>query len=201
MKFNRLIFPIVLLLMPLYISAQSIDSLYKRADSFRERYSTKYYNGISAIEAIEKTDLFWYLMQTPRGMEFMILDAAGKNTKPAFDQQKVASLLSDFEGLKEIKPYKLPFTHIVFNQSIETLKFRIQDFDYTVLLKDYSISREPVRSAQNRYWGSVQRENVNRKVKSPDGKKEAYISEGNLWVTDLTTDVSKKLSYDGSDYE
>ena len=54
MKFNRLIFPIVLLFMPLYISAQSIDSLYKRADSFRGLFSTKYYNGISAIEAIEK---------------------------------------------------------------------------------------------------------------------------------------------------
>lgn len=201
MKFNRLIFPIVLLFMPLYISAQSIDSLYKRADSFRELFSTKYYNGISAIEAIEKTDLFWYLTQTPRGMEFMILDAVGKNIKPAFDQEKIASLLADYDDLKTPNPYNLPFRHVVINKSVDTLKFRIEDFNYIISLKEYSISREPVRNAQNRYWGSVQRENVNRKVKSPDGKKEAYISEGNIWVTDLTTDESKKLSYDGSDFE
>lgn len=201
MKIKRLIIPVVLLFMPLCITAQSIDSLYKRADSFREQYSTKYYNGISAIGAIEKTDMFWYLTQTPRGMEFLIIDATGKETRSAFDQQRIASLLSDFNDLKEIKPYNLPFRHVVFNQSVDTLRFRIQNFDYSISLKEYSISREPVRNAQNRYWGSVQRENVNRKVKSPDGKKEAYISEGNIWVTDLTTDESKKLSYDGSDYE
>lgn len=201
MKFNRLIIPVFLLFIPLCISAQTIDSLYKRADSFRDQYAAKYYYGISAIDAIEKTDLFWYLTQTPRGMEFMIIDVAGKKTSSAFDQQRVASLLSDFKDLNKIEPYNLPFRSVIFNQSVDTLKFRVENFDYTIALKEYSISREPVRNDQNRYWGSVQRENSNRKVKSPDGKREAYISEGNLWVTDLTTEVSKQLSYDGTDYE
>ncbi|MBF6598033.1 MAG: DPP IV N-terminal domain-containing protein [Fermentimonas sp.] len=201
MKFNRFILPVVLLFVPLCISAEIIDSLYNRANSFRERYSTKYYNGISSIDSIEKTDLFWYLTQTPRGMEFLIIDATGKETRSAFDQQRVALLLTNFEDLKEIKPYNLPFRSLVFNQSIDTLKFRIEEFDYTIALKEYSISREPVRNEQNRYWGSFQRENANRKVKSPDGKKEAYISEGNIWVIDLTTEEVKKLSNDGSDYE
>lgn len=201
MKFNRFILPVVLLFVPFCISAEIIDSLYNRANSFRERYSTKYYNGISSIDSIEKTDLFWYLTQTPRGMEFLIIDATGKETRSAFDQQRVALLLTNFEDLKEIKPYNLPFRSLVFNQSIDTLKFRIEEFDYTIALKEYSISREPVRNEQNRYWGSFQRENANRKVKSPDGKKEAYISEGNIWVIDLTTEEVKKLSNDGSDYE
>ena len=201
MKFNRLIIPVFLLFIPLCISAQTIDSLYKRADSFRDQYAAKYYYGISAIDAIEKTDLFWYLTQTPRGMEFRIIDVTGKKTSSAFDQQRVASLLSDFKDLNKIEPYNLPFRSVIFNQSVDTLKFRVENFDYTIALKEYSISREPVRNDQNRYWGSVQRENSNRKVKSPDGKREAYISEGNLWVTDLATEVSKQLSYDGTDYE
>ncbi len=201
MKFNRLIIPVFLLFIPLCISAQTIDSLYKRADSFRDQYAAKYYYGISAIDAIEKTDLFWYLTQTPRGMEFRIIDVTGKKTSSAFDQQRVASLLSDFKDLNKIEPYNLPFRSVIFNQSLDTLKFSVENFDYTIALKEYSISREPVRNDQNRYWGSVQRENSNRKVKSPDGKREAYISEGNLWVTDLTTEVSKQLSYDGTDYE
>ncbi len=201
MKFNRLIIPVFLLFIPLCISAQTIDSLYKRADSFRDQYAAKYYYGISAIDAIEKTDLFWYLTQTPRGMEFRIIDVTGKKTSSAFDQQRVASLLSDFKDLNKIEPYNLPFRSVIFNQSVDTLKFSVENFDYTIALKEYSISREPVRNDQNRYWGSVQRENSNRKVKSPDGKREAYISEGNLWVTDLTTEVSKQLSYDGTDYE
>lgn len=129
MKFNRFILPVVLLFVPFCISAEIIDSLYNRADSFRERYSTKYYNGISSIDSIEKTDLFWYLTQTPRGMEFLIIDATGKETRSAFDQQRVALLLTNFEDLKEIKPYNLPFRSLVFNQSIDTLKFRIEEFD------------------------------------------------------------------------
>ena len=103
MKFNRLIIPVFLLFIPLCISAQTIDSLYKRADSFRDQYAAKYYYGISAIDAIEKTDLFWYLTQTPRGMEFMIIDVAGKKTSSAFDQQRVASLLSDIKDLNKIE--------------------------------------------------------------------------------------------------
>lgn len=201
MKINRIILPLVLLFISLYMSAQTIDSLYKRADSFRDQYATKYYNGISEIGAIEKTDLFWYLTQTPRGTEFLMIDVTKKNTISAFDQQKVATLLSNFDDLNKIEPYDLPFRYIIFNQFVDTLKFRIENFDYTIPLKEYSISREPVRNDQNRYWGSVQRDNANRKVKSPDGKNEAYISEGNLWVTDLVTKESKQLSYDGTDYE
>ncbi len=201
MKINRIILPLVLLFISLYMSAQTIDSLYKRADSFRDQYATKYYNGISEIGAIEKTDLFWYLTQTPRGTEFLMIDVTKKNTISAFDQQKVATLLSNFDDLNKIEPYDLPFRYIIFNQFVDTLKFRVKNFDYTIPLKEYSISREPVRNDQNRYWGSVQRDNANRKVKSPDGKNEAYISEGNLWVTDLVTKESKQLSYDGTDYE
>ena len=180
---------------------QTIDSLYKRGDSFREKYESKFYYGISEIGAIDKTHQFWYLTQTTRGMEFFLIDADTKRTTPAFDQEKVAETLIRYADIKEIDPFQLPFRQIRFNEAIDTLTFRLNGFNYTLALKDYTLTRAALPEPPGHYWGSVYKENVKRRVKSPDGKQEAYISEGNLWLTDLTTNKTKRLSNDGSEYE
>lgn len=201
MKLKQTFFTFIFLLFSLLISGQNMVSLYKRADSFREQYATRYYYGISEIGHINGKHQFWYLTQTPQGMEFFLIDADGRKTRSAFDQQRVAELLSRYSGDEKIDPYKLPFRRIDFNGTIDTLTFRVEMFNYTLALNDYSLTRKPVPERQVDYWGSVYRENTNRRIKSPDGKKEAYISEGNLWVTDLSTKEHKRLSDDGSEYE
>lgn len=50
-------------------------------------------------------------------------------------------------------------------------------------------------------WSRIFKEDAKEKVLSPDSTKEAYISEGNLWVLDLQTQQRKQLSLDGSPYE
>ncbi|MCD8179675.1 MAG: DPP IV N-terminal domain-containing protein [Tannerellaceae bacterium] len=50
-------------------------------------------------------------------------------------------------------------------------------------------------------WSRIFKEDAKEKVLSPDSTKEAYISEGNLWVLDLQTQQKKQLSLDGSPYE
>ena len=45
------------------------------------------------------------------------------------------------------------------------------------------------------------KEDSRERVTSPDGKSEAYISEGNLWVRDKETGQARRLSDDGSPYE
>jgi len=47
----------------------------------------------------------------------------------------------------------------------------------------------------------VFKEDSRERVTSPDGKSEAYISEGNLWVRDKETGQARRLSDDGSPYE
>lgn len=200
MRMKQLFFAFYFTLFPLFTSGQSIDSLYKRANNFRDRYATQFFYGISEIRNIDGTDQFWYLTQTPRGMEFLMIDAAGKKNIAAFDQQKLAALLSDYDKSKTIDPYQLPFRQVSFNRAIDTLRFRADGFNYTLSLKDYLITREPVSESPLEYWGSVQRENVARRITSPDGKKEAFVSEGNIWIRDLATKESKQVSYDGTNY-
>ncbi len=201
MRQKQLFFAFCFALFPLFISGQSIDSLYKRAENFRDRYATQYFYGITEIRAIDGTDRFWYLTQTPRGMEFLLINAAEKKITAAFDQQKLAVLLSEYDKSETIDSFRLPFRQISLNRTIDTLRFQWSDFNYTLALKDYSLTREPVSTRQFEYWGAVQRENEVRPIASPDGKKEAYISEGNIWIRDIATKESKQVSYDGSDYE
>lgn len=195
---TRLIF--ILLFFPIMLCGQDMSSLYKKADAFRETYSSKYYYGISAIEAIEGTPRFWYLTRTPNGMEYFIIDADQKNVKQAFDQQKLSKSLSSYLK-KDIESYKLPFRTIKYNSKMDSVFFDIEGNRYGCSLNNYVINQLPKREASERYWGGVFKEDSKSRVESPDGKYEAYISEGNLWITDLATKANKKLSIDGSPYE
>ena len=180
---------------------QSIDSLYRQADSFRNKYSGKYYYGLSDIKPINETHSFWYLTQTPNGNEFFMIDADKKEVYPAFNQQKLASILGKISN-KDIDPYKLPFRTIEYNKNKDSIYFRIDGIKYNCSLTDYTVNKDKDQTPQNEYyWGGVFKENRKDKIKSPDGKKEAYIAEGNLWVTNLETKESKKISNDGSIYE
>lgn len=182
------------------LCGQDMSSLYKKADSFRETYSSKYYYGISAIEAIEETPRFWYSTRTPNGIEYFIIDADHKNVKQAFDQQRLSKSLSEYLK-KDIESYKLPFKTIKYNSKMDSVFFDIEGHRYVCSLNNYVVIQLLKREGSERYWGGVFKEDSKSKVKSPDGKYEAYISEGNLWVTDIATKANKKLSHDGSPYE
>lgn len=188
--------------LPIFCFGQDMDSLYRKADSFWNKYATKYYNGISDIRPIGKTHNFWYITQTPKGSEFFILNGDKKEAYAAFDQQRLSDSLGVINK-KEIDPYKLPFRLISYNDNMDSLYFDIGDEKYNCDLGSYTITKERNHQQRNQggYWGGVFKEDRRDSSKSPDGKKEAYISEGNLWITDLETKKSKKISNDGSNYE
>jgi len=180
---------------------ESVLSRYNKADAFRKKYMEGYHYAISEIGSIGDTHSFWYSTHTPRGTEFFLIDAGNRTTTAAFDQLKMAEALSCFSDLEEPDPWKLPLGTIRFNKSIDTLSFHLKGFDCRVSLADYTITRLPTAERSPHYWEALQRENGDHKVTSPDGKKRAYISEGNLWVTDLASGKSTRLSDDGSPYE
>ncbi|WP_419033197.1 DPP IV N-terminal domain-containing protein [Dysgonomonas gadei] len=191
-----------LLLFTLLISSfaygQTIDSLYKQADRFRDKYTDKYYYGLSDIKPVNESHSFWYLTRTPKGSEFFLINADKKEVSPAFDQQKLATALAKVIN-KETDPYKLPFRTLQYSKNMDSIYFSVDETKYICLLADYTISKDKDQTPRNDYyWGGIFKEDRKDKVKSPDGKQEAYISEGNLWVTDLATKENKKISIDGS---
>ncbi|SBV97980.1 S9 family peptidase [uncultured Dysgonomonas sp.] len=186
------------LLISSFAYGQTIDSLYKQADRFRDKYANKFYYGLSDIKPINESHSFWYLTRTPKGSEFFLINADKKEVSPAFDKQKLATALAKVIN-KETDPYKLPFKTLQYSKNMDSIYFSIDETKYNCLLADYTISKDKDQTPRNDYyWGGVFKEDRKDKVKSPDGKREAYISEGNLWVTDLTTKENKKISIDGS---
>lgn len=186
------------LLISSFAYGQTIDSLYKQADRFRDKYTDKYYYGLSDIKPVNELHSFWYLTRTPKGNEFFLINADKKEVSPAFDQQKLAASLAKVIN-KETDPYKLPFRTLQYSKNMDSIYFSVDDTRYICLLADYTLIKDKEQTPRNDYyWGGVFKEDRKDKVKSPDGKKEAYISEGNLWVTDLATKENKKISIDGS---
>lgn len=186
------------LLISSFAYGQTIDSLYKQADRFRDKYANKFYYGLSDIKPINESHSFWYLTRTPKGSEFFLINADKKEVSPAFDQQKLATSLAKVID-KETDPYKLPFRTLQYSKNLDSIYFSVDETKYICLLSDYTISKDKDQTPRNDYyWGGVFKENRKDKVKSPDGKREAYISEGNLWVTDLGAKENKKISIDGS---
>lgn len=186
------------LLISSFAYGQTIDSLYKQADRFRDKYTDKYYYGLSDIKPVNESHSFWYLTRTPKGSEFFLINADKKEVSPAFDQQKLAASLAKVID-KEADPYKLPFRALQYSKNMDSIYFSVDGTRYICLLTDYTLIKDKEQTPRNDYyWGGIFKEDRKDKVKSPDGKKEAYISEGNLWVTDLATKENKKISIDGS---
>lgn len=183
-----------------HTQSQDIKTLYEQADSFRQKYESKFYYGINNIQPINKTHRFWYMTNTENGKEYLIMDADNKKTYPAFDHKKLAESLHSKLN-QNVDRYKLPFTSIRYSEKLDSLYFDINKIPYACSLNNYQIVQLPDVPNTESYWGGVFKEDRKDKIKSPDNKQEAYISEGNLWVRNLETGVKTKISTDGSDYE
>lgn len=182
-------------------TSQDLKVLYDQSNNFRQKYENLVENSVLSINSIDDSNYFWYLVQSSKGNEFILIHTEDKKSQAAFDQERLADSLMRFAECKHIKPYDLPFKNIRFNKTLDTLSFSIDRINYRCILKDYQLLRTEMsdnRRNRNEYWGRSNREESREKVLSPDKQKEAYISEGNLWVTDLNTKKSKKLSYDGT---
>ena len=192
-------FLIALLLFPLMLSAQGIEGLYQRADNYTELFTSKYYYGAQNVRAGYRTNLFYYETQTPDGREYFIIDPVTATQEKAFDKERISAELSKFLN-REVDPNNLPIRRV--RPEKDSLFFTINDVDHFMTLADYKIAKSQKQNDYTvYYWGLIDKEDKKATVPSPDGKKEAYISEGNLWVKDIETGERKQLSNDGSPYE
>ncbi len=197
----RFIVPLLFLLSPCLTVAQNMSDLYKRADNYSELFTSKYYNGVANVKSIDNSPYFTYQTNTRKGTEYYLIDADKKVLNSAFNQERLANALSVVLN-KKVEPYKLPISQVVLNKQLDSLFFRVKSKDYHVDLNNYSVKEKADEGKDTSYyWGSASKEDSKEKVTSPDGKKDAYISEGNLWVEDKTTGKKTKLSNDGSPSE
>lgn len=180
--------------------AQGTVEDYNRAYALREKYNAKHvlYAGV-VPHWVDQTSAFWYVRQTEKGKEYVKVDAASKKRTALFDQQKMASALTEKAG-REINAYNLPLQNCRLNISLDTLRFQLDGKFWAYSIKNNRLLDEgaiPSRGKE-RHWMEVDDEKEGRPVTSPDGKWTAFIKNDNVYVREVATGKEKQLSQDGT---
>ena len=148
---------------------------------------------------------FWYKKNLPnRTWEYYYVVAASGKRKLAFDSDKLAKSLEKISGEKQ-NPLKLQFSELYFADQGNTVKLKTHGEWYQVNLNNYSVTdladtniyrynaKKPLQQKRSRWqWNRIE-------SKSPDGKNEAVIRGGNLFVVNKATKTETQLSTDGSE--
>jgi dipeptidyl aminopeptidase/acylaminoacyl peptidase len=190
---------LVFLLLPLGLTAQGRLADYERANGLREKYQSLALNIPGRVTWIEKTHRFWYRKSIADGFEFELVDADTLAKKPAFDHEKLAAALNAASGEK-FKAAKLPFTMIRFTDGEKTMEFEAAEFRWTCDLAAYAVTKlGPVE--RRRPWPMDEPPESKEPKASPDGKREAFIKNFNVWVRSKEKDKKDEmaLSLDGSE--
>jgi hypothetical protein len=106
--------------------AQATVADYQSAMSLRDRYQDLAVGTTSEPRFIERTNRFYYRRSVKGGDEFILVDAATRQKRPAFDHARLAAALSS--ALKrKIPPLELPFTTFSFTDDEKSIEFDVQE--------------------------------------------------------------------------
>ena len=128
---------------------------------------------------------FWYRNNTPEGLEFILVNAKKRVRRRAFDHGKLAESLSEMTG-KTFDPLELPFSQFFLSDDGQSIVFALKGRRYT-----YHISSSRLTSLK-----TLDKADPNA-VPSPDGTREAFIRDHNLWIRLLPTGEEIQLTTDG----
>jgi len=180
-----IVLPVVLLFQTIpQAAAQGTLDDYQRAERFLpgNLHHSIYVADVSA-HWIDKTNRFWYHKVSPKGSEFVLVDADHNTVAPAFDHEKLAAALTRITK-REFQALDLPFEDIEFTEDQKAIRFELDKARWTCTLDSYECKPEAG-------------ENPNEAL-SPDKKWAAYVKDFNLYVRNVSTGTSIQLTHDGA---
>jgi dipeptidyl aminopeptidase/acylaminoacyl peptidase len=107
---------------PLY--AQGTVADYQRAMTLRDKYQGLAIHVTDAPRWIEQTSRFYYRRTVKGGYEWMLVDGATKEKKPAFDHARLADAIGKATGRKATA-VELPFTTFTFVEDERGIEFTL----------------------------------------------------------------------------
>ena len=126
----------------------------------------------------------WFKRHDAKGDRFLRYDIASGKTAPLFDQQQLADALSKAGG-KAVAADKLPITE--YSVAAEGgFRIQVDGKRYLCALQERRSRCTETRAAKE------------PGVLSPDGKREAFIRDWNLWLRDAGGGNEQRLTTDGS---
>ncbi|MDH4198121.1 MAG: hypothetical protein OEW05_11970, partial [Candidatus Aminicenantes bacterium] len=183
-KFGLVVVFMVLVFGPLFLPAQVTKADYDRSFGLREKFMPLALNLPERPSWVEKTSRFTYRKTVPGGFEFILVDAATLEKKPAFDHAKLAAGLAKASG-EAVDAAKLPFQMITFIEGEKAVAFEFGEWRWTCDLATYTVTK--VGPAQRRrgmgtiesamrMWerGPAPQAASPEARPSPDGKWEAF---------------------------
>ncbi|HSJ67367.1 MAG TPA: DPP IV N-terminal domain-containing protein, partial [Anditalea sp.] len=188
------ILSILIFLLPLIGHTQGTSKDYQRASEVKETYKDKVYHSPNGIQWQEGGELT-YSIRNADGLKYLIIDPKEKSKRELLDIKNLAKAFSELNG-KEISESELTISNI--NLKNGKIQFQSQraiwewDGDRGTLEQV-----DDLGNGNSRYWGTNDSERDERRIKSPDGKKEAFIRDYNVVVKDLASGKEEKLSKDG----
>src|SRR6478672_647316 len=142
-----------------------------------------------AIQGVKWLDdgHFVYVDNDANGTRLMRMDAASGQAAPAFDHSKMAKALSAVVG-KQVDPKRI-------DKTVQGVDLAGNQYDFTVRGSHFLCDIEkPKCTTKAEHKG---KEGDGPGNLSPDGKREAFIRDWNLWVRDTATGKETQLTTDG----
>ncbi len=132
------------------LHAQGTAADYARSAQLNERFQGLALDVADHATWIGRTDRFWYRRTVKGGYEFMVVDAATQQKRPAFDHIKLAAAMSAAAS-GAYTATTLPFTDFTFNGDESAIDFVAGASRWQCALTAYTCSRTgPAFSANGR---------------------------------------------------
>ncbi len=180
--------------------AQGTLTDYKRAEAVDSLFRDKVFNAPVSFHWIGDS-LLWYVNNTSKGEEYLLVKPSQKEQKSAFDQVKLAVALSELLDT-EVKPYTLKINDLKYNKDFSQITFSTDSLKITGNLDTYSVqvleALDQKKQDNNGYWGNRDDEKSADPVPSPSGDFSAFIKNHNVYIQEKGTKKETQLSFDGS---
>ena len=151
---------------------------------------------------IEGSHYFWYLRETEGGNEFRLVNTDTASNAVAFDHSVLADNLALSTG-KTINADKLPIKQVTITLSPTQVRFRAFEKNWqfdtdTATCKEALPSQKTNSDVIFSQDTSTMPEMLLQYLPSPNGKKEIFIQNHNIWIRDRQSGEESALTETGT---
>jgi len=184
------------------VEADLTPADYERADAIFNRTRDKVFRAEARVYLADKTHA-WYRNDLRDGeREFIVVDLAKGERKPAFDHLKLATALSAATG-KPIEKGRIPFDKIALGEDA-SIRFVIDEKGWrydpstNILMNAEEPPDSPAFSTSTPARGGS-RVNGRRAEDSPDGKFSVILRDHNLILREKSSDKETPITTEGTE--
>lgn len=174
---------------------------FKRAFDAPKKFGARnvFYSNVRPVWFSGKPS-FWYVREMPDGRQYVAVDAVTKKRTPLFDHKKLAASITASSGIR-VSPDSLYLERLAVSAKGDILHFNHAGKVWEYVVRSNKLTDKgaiPVPPVEP-HWMVVDDEKGAVPVLSPDGSKEAFIKNSNVYVRDRATGKERALSIDGTD--